>query len=134
MIRFALILLLTGCSVAPEKLASLTPAECQSHGVAVADSDTITGKIVKSQSGTYARMDRECDGVYGVLTAGCAKAANVPVSMFPSPTGEYEIWYTDARCAARHEACHALYEESNHTIAFNLRRMQGDTLASCPRT
>lgn len=137
--RILLILLLASCShfrVSDEQLASLTPQECRSYGVNVQDDDQISGTIVHHEFGTLAKMERKClDGhSHTIQIHGCAKAANVPMKIFPSITGEYEVYYSDALCISRHEACHALYElgDGYHTVAFNLRQMQGDSLAACP--
>jgi len=128
----SLIFSLAGCSVAPERLAHLTPAECWAHGVAVQDDDRVSGQIIGSHFGTFATTERECGGSYGTLYGGCAVSAEGRDTQWPSPSGQYVIWYADHKCAPEHEGCHALYEEKAHTIAYNLRQMRGDRFAYCP--
>ena len=115
----------TSCDV--DTTTPLTPSECREYGVNVADDDTITGTIIRSEFTTIGGVYREC----GRTGSGCA----VPASgekIWPSPDHKYNIFYAERKCAPHHEACHARYEEWNHTIAFNLRIFQGDKLAACP--
>jgi len=104
------------------------------YGVAVHDNDVATGTIVKSEFGTFAKMEKECTGGvdHSRVWGGCAKAAGIDPPTWPSPTHEYEIYYADHKCVPYHEACHSRFEQKSHTVKFNLAAMQGDTLAACP--
>lgn len=123
------LLLLSACTVPIERLGGLTPAQCRTFGVAVADAAPVTGQIVSSQFGTFTTTERECYGSYGWLYSGCA----VPVegNIWPSPSHQYRIWYADHKCTPQHEACHALYERQHHTVQFDLEVMQGNRFPAC---
>ena len=156
--------LLVGCTVPLERFdemasrGELSPAHCRAYGVNVPDGAEPTGRVVHSEFGTFARMERECGVTYvqapgamesgssptgeittiskrppSMLVGGCAKQANVPYVHWPSVTGDYAIYYSEHKCIPFHEWCHATYETKQHTVAFNIRNMQGDYLASCPQ-
>jgi len=124
---------LISCTVLPERLENLTPAQCRTFGVAVQEGDTVTGTVIDpmGRSVTFATTERECGGSYGMLYAGCAVPVEGPEE-WPSPSHQYNIWYADHKCAPEHEACHARYEHQRHTVAFEIRRAQGDKFAYCP--
>lgn len=120
--------LLAGCSVTPQQVGYLSPAQCRAYGVEVPDGAQITGEVVHSEFGTLADIERECGGP----ASGCTKAANVPMIMFPAIDGKYAVYYADHKCVPEHEMCHAWYELRGHTVAFNLRVMQKDRFPACP--
>lgn len=126
---------LASCKSIPvEALSSLTPVECRAYGVDIADEQIITGTIVHSEFSWNHELYRECNPG-NVAIAGCAKpveGVTLGTSVWRSPTHQYEIWYSDHKCVPEHEACHALYEEWNHTVKFFTRQVQGDVFAACP--
>ena len=112
-------LILTSCAVAPVP-NDLTAQDCIQHGIEVPEGAIQTGIIVKQTQprhimGGFAAVERECVESYGWLVSGCTKAVDSKV--FPAPDHRYEIVYTDGY-GAIHEACHALYETSNHTVTY----------------
>lgn len=143
MLRAILLLLsivaLGGCTVPIERFDSLTPQDCRAYGVEVSDDDTRTGRVVHSEFGTFHKMEKKCwpkressPNMHSGAIAGCATQADRPYPHFPSVTGDYAIYYAEHKCVPYHEACHALYETRQHTVAYNIRIMQGDWLAACP--
>lgn len=129
-----LLLALTGCAIniSPDSFAGMTPQEARRYGVDVPDDAKITGIIVASYPawswsglGAFPVLEREC-GLTGL--AGCAKSVNG--ERFPAPDHRYEIWYAD-KCAAYHEAAHALFEEWVHTQEFYDRVGRYGSLAAC---
>ena len=123
--RYLFLILLTACSVTPDKFSDMTPADARAYGVNVPDNAQVTGTIVRSEFGTFGTMRREC----GEGAAGCAKGVN---DDWPSSNGLYEIWYAEWQCVPFHEAAHAMYETWMHTPEFVIRQFQGDRLAACP--
>jgi hypothetical protein len=117
--RFLLLILLTGCVSYPPSELVMSPAECRHYGVDVTDDDTITGTVVHSQAGSLGLAYRECGGYSA--GAGCAKGVE---DTWPSASHRYEIYYTN-KDEARHEFCHAAYEESGHTVESVIAMAQG---------
>ena len=87
--------------------------------------------FVGSFSSGYGGVRKVCDTstIPGYTTAGCAKGVE---GGWPSPSHRYNVYYSDSVCIPQHEACHALYEQWNHTIAFDIRQAMGSMFASCP--
>jgi hypothetical protein len=110
-------LVLAGCVSYPPSELVMSPSECRHYGVDVTDDDTITGTVVHSQAGSLGLAYREC----GENTAGCAKGVE---QTWPSASHRYEIFYTN-HDEARHEFCHAAYEESGHTVESVIAMAQG---------
>ena len=125
-----MVLFLAGCTVPVQEFTAMTPEQCRMYGVAVHDSDIITGEVVRSEFHTLAGVEDICGEIYGQLVNGCAR--DVDQRTFPSPTHQYWIVYAEHKCIPFHEYCHAIYERRGHTVTFNLRAMQGDILAACP--
>jgi hypothetical protein len=105
--------LLSSCSSVPiERFSNMTPAECRTYGVDVPQGAQVTGTIISSNMVTLMTTGRIC----GNSAAGCAVAEGWEAPfLFPSPTHRYDIYYTETRCDAPHEACHAMYEAWSHT-------------------
>jgi hypothetical protein len=118
-----LVLMLTGCVVFID--SEITPEECRQYGVDVADNANRTGYVVGGEFKTLGGVMKVC----GEGAQGCSVGLN---GDFPDDTHRYRIYYAEGRCVPTHESCHAIYETWNHTVAFNLRWMLGDMLASCP--
>lgn len=127
-----LLALLAGCSIAPVEFDGLTPAECRKFGVQVEDGAIPTGTVVKSEFRTLGGVQKECGDHAGYsIIHGCAKAAGKPYIAFPATDGKYAIYYAETCCVPFHEACHALYETSNHSPDYIIRVAQGQYLAAC---
>lgn len=138
MTRLLPMLLLSACSFTPDlvRYSALTPAQARAYGVDVPDGAVPTGTIVAADLTTFAGVERVCGESYPFLSAGCARDVDAPV--FPSPTGRYVIVAADVEqmgdlaCALAHEAGHALYETSRHTVAFEIRNIQRHPQPACP--
>jgi len=118
-----LLILLAGCSKMPD---TLTPHEARLYGVQVEDGAPITGTVVISEFHTLAGIEDRC----GAGAQACTVA--IEGRHFPSESHQYAIYYAEGRCAPYHEAAHAMYETDKHTVAFNIKWMQGNKLAACP--
>ncbi len=125
MIRLLPIILLTACSVSPDRFADMTPAEFRAYGVDVTDDAERTGTIVNSKYYTLAGVEDRC----GENAQGCTVAVE---GGFPSASHRYNIYYAEHKCVPYHEAAHAIFEDSRHTVDFNLKWMRGNQLAACP--
>lgn len=101
-IAIFLALALVGCDY-----STPLPERCREAGVAVADNDVITGRIVERMPvDNVNEVKYQCRRPFSVLHYGCT------IVLFP---GEYRIVYLDKGFDARvHEECHALYEEGRH--------------------
>jgi len=130
--RLILLLLLTGCAIDPFIYDGMTPADARAFGVDVPDGTPITGKIVEARVGTYGLTERECNPKHErtFIYDGCAVPAEGPY-IWPSYSHRYRIFVTEKKCAGPHEAAHALFEQSNHTVGLNIAAFQGQRLVAC---
>ena len=92
------VLLLTACNFDDTPF----PEKCREYGVAVQDTDTVTGIITKETQADDTRV--LCMKPFDPTNKGCAISVNV---------GEYHIVY-NSPADKIHEQCHALYEEFRH--------------------
>lgn len=100
--RWLLVLLiLAGC----DSFDTPLPERCRAVGVAVQDSDIITGSIVSENVADLETVSIQCASPFKPKS-GCA----IPVN-----DGEYVLWFIDDPAIRDHERCHSLYEERKHT-------------------
>ena len=86
-----------------------SPKECRTLGVKVSNDAIVTGEIVEASVVDEEGIKMYCMESEIGTTIGC--------TMKYGPH-KYKIYYTNEVWVKNHEACHAAYEQADHTIEY----------------
>jgi len=102
---------------------SMTAAECRTFGVEALGAPT--GRVTSIINDV-----RPCQALSPWIALGCA----VPAEKDKISSADWTVYTTGSSrdCVTQHEACHARFETSNHTVKYFIRQVQGVAFAACP--